>query len=60
MRMLEDYELLDIQHARWLAGRPKCSVCGEHIADERAVHIEDYWICMECIETNKEWIDDDD
>ena len=60
MRFLEDYELLDIQHARWLERRPKCSVCGEHIQDEEAIHIEDHWICMECIRTNKEWIDDDD
>lgn len=60
MRFLEDYELLDIQYAKWLARRPKCSVCGEHIQDEEAIHIEDHWICMECIRTNKEWIDDDD
>ena len=57
---LDDFNRLDMEQSRWLARRPKCSVCGEHIQDEEAIHIEDHWICLQCIKDHKEWIEDED
>ena len=46
-----------------LARRPKCDCCGRHIQDGEALHYVtraiDIWLCLECIDDNTEWIDDD-
>lgn len=43
----------------WLQKRPVCDCCGEHIQDEKALHIEGKWICNACIEDYTEWIEED-
>ena len=46
-----------------LERRPKCDCCGEHIQDDQALHYRtskiDIWICLECVEDNKEYIEVD-
>ena len=46
-----------------LARRPKCDCCGEHIQDDTAMHYVtskfDIWLCLECIEDNTEYIEED-
>lgn len=34
----------EIKYERWLATRPRCLICGEHIGDEEAI---DFSECME-------------
>lgn len=60
--MVDNYSLWeahDSEQERRLARRPKCSVCGEYIQDESAVHIGNYWICDDCIENNREYIEEE-
>lgn len=45
------------QNEKWLESRPICSVCGEPIQDESAVLIRDEWICDECLEGFRRFID---
>ena len=44
-----------------LARLPKCDCCREHIQDDEALHYvsmgADFWLCLECIENNKEYIE---
>ena len=40
----------DREQAIWLDSLPKCSVCGEPIQQERAVYIEGFWYCDDCLE----------
>ena len=51
---------LDIKLAR----RPKCDCCDKHIQDNEALHYRtrkiDIWICLECVEDNKEYIEVDE
>lgn len=46
-----------------LARRPKCDCCDRHIQDNEALHYVtrtlDIWICLECIDDNMEWIEED-
>jgi hypothetical protein len=41
-----------------LARRPVCRCCKRHIQDEQAVHFDDIWLCLACIEDNTEYIED--
>ena len=46
-----------------LARRPQCDCCEKHIQDETAFHYVtskiDIWICLDCIEDNTEYIEED-
>lgn len=54
---MDELHALESEDDKWLRRRPVCSICGEHIQDERAFHVGDDWYCDDCIRENKEWID---
>lgn len=41
-----------------LARRPVCRFCKRHIQDNEAVHFDDIWLCLDCVEDNTEYIED--
>ena len=45
-----DFEQHDRKQARRLAQLPTCERCGDAIQQERAVCIEGFWYCDECLE----------
>lgn len=45
-----DFERHDREQARWLNSLPTCQRCGDAIQQERAVCIDDFWYCDECLE----------
>ena len=45
-----DFERHDREQAEWLAKLPTCQRCGGAIQQERAVCIEGFWYCDDCIE----------
>ena len=50
--MVDNYELWQRKEAeaeRWLAQRPECADCGEHIQDEDAYYINGEFICKDCM-----------
>lgn len=53
----DNYDLYE-QHERELARQeqhlPVCSICGEPIWQEMAVHIGDDWYCDECLKEARE------
>ena len=51
------WEAHDREQARWLAKLPTCQICGDAIQQERAVCINGFWYCDECIENNRKEID---
>lgn len=57
-----DFERFDAEQEFKLQRLPKCCLCGEHIQQEDAFHfksaIGNRWICDECIESNREEIED--
>lgn len=47
-----DFERHDREQARRLAKLPTCQHCGDAIQQERAVCIEGFWYCDECLENH--------
>lgn len=47
---IADFNRLDAEQTAWLRKLPTCQKCGDAIQQERAVCIEGYWFCDECIE----------
>ena len=45
-----DFERHDREQARRLAKLPTCERCGDAIQQERAVCIEGFWYCDECLD----------
>lgn len=45
-----DFDRYDREQARWLAKLPTCQRCGDAIQQERAVCIEGFWFCDECLD----------
>ena len=43
------WEAHERQQEAWLAKRPVCADCGEHIQDEEAYYINGEWICEDCM-----------
>jgi formylmethanofuran dehydrogenase subunit E len=39
------------EYDSWLAKRPVCADCGEHIQDEEAYYISGAWICVDCMDS---------
>ena len=60
---IRDAEMYAMAQDIWLARRPQCDCCGKHIQDKEALHYVtsqiDIWLCLECIEDNTEYIEDD-
>lgn len=46
-----DFSRHDAEQEAWLARRPECADCGEHIQDENAYYINGEWICQSCMST---------
>lgn len=42
-----------------LARRPVCRCCKRHIQDSWAVHFDDTYLCLDCVEDKTEMIDDE-
>ncbi len=42
----------------WLAKRPVCAECGDHITDETAFHIHGRWFCRSCMRDFEEDIEE--
>lgn len=57
-----DFERYDAEQEKILKRLPKCFLCGDHIQQEDAFHLKtsciDKWICDECLENNREEIED--
>lgn len=45
-----DFLRYDMEQARRLAQLPTCEYCGKAIQQERAVCIDGFWYCDECLE----------
>lgn len=43
------WEAHEQEQNSWLAKRPICADCGEHIQDEEAYYINGEWICADCM-----------
>lgn len=60
--VLDAERYMEAQDIR-LAMRPQCDCCGEHIQEEMALHYRtskiDIWLCLECIDSNTEYIEVD-
>ncbi len=52
-----DYERHCKAQENALARLPECSRCGEYIQDEYAYYINDEWVCEECIDEFKRYVD---
>ena len=48
---LADFMAREAEQESWLAERPECADCGEHIQDENAYYINGEWICQSCMST---------
>lgn len=53
---VKDFLRHDRERERRLLRLPKCCECGEHIQQERAVCINDFWYCDECLDDFREVI----
>lgn len=53
-----DFQRLDRAQSERLAKRPVCSECDNHIQDETAYLINGEWICENCMNTYKKYVDD--
>lgn len=45
-----DFARYDVKQTEWLNSLPECDICGQPIQQERAFHMDGFWICDECIE----------
>ena len=48
----DNYDLFEARErmqAKWLRKLPTCQCCGEAIQQERAVCIDGFWYCDECL-----------
>lgn len=52
------WEAYDRQCAAWEYKLPICELCGEHIQQDKALHIMGLWICDDCINDNMRWIEE--
>jgi formylmethanofuran dehydrogenase subunit E len=55
-----DFNRHDREQARRLDSLPECSICGDHIQQERAFHKDGFWICDECIERYRRTVNTDE
>ena len=46
---IRDFMNHEAEHESWLARRPECEDCGEHIQSEKAYYINGVWICENCM-----------
>lgn len=48
------WEAHERQHEAWLARRPVCADCENHIQDETAYYINGEWICEDCMDSYRQ------
>lgn len=48
---IRDFDNWDDEQNRWLARRPVCADCDNHIQDEEAYYIDGEWICINCMDS---------
>jgi formylmethanofuran dehydrogenase subunit E len=53
---LADFSRHEAEQWEELQKMPVCSECEEHIQEDRAYHIEDKWICTDCINNFLEYL----
>ncbi len=53
-----DADQHDAECERWLERRPVCKMCGEHIQDDWGYCIDGDWICENCMDDFRAYIDD--
>ena len=46
---IADFCRHDAEQNMWLSKRPICADCDQHIQDERAYHINDVFLCEDCM-----------
>lgn len=57
---IADFHRYDAEQNRRLERLPVCHNCGEPIQQNRAVHIDDWWFCDDCLKDLREDIEDDE
>lgn len=58
--MMDNYEMWerhDAEQEMQLQMLPKCRLCGEPIQQDDAVHLFGVFICDECLDDARRWID---
>lgn len=40
-----------------LERRPVCDCCGEHIQDEMVLHYKGIWLCEDCMDNHREYVE---
>lgn len=55
---LDDFDRYNREMEQRLARRPVCSCCGHHIQDDEALHYNEIWLCLDCIDDNMELIEE--
>ena len=53
-----DFARWDEDRQRWLRSRPICHECLEPIQEEYGYKIGGEWLCPDCLEDLKVWIDE--
>lgn len=43
------WEAREREQEAWLAERPECADCGEHIQEEQAYYINGVFVCKDCM-----------
>lgn len=49
-----DFNAWDAEQESWLARRPECADCEQHIQEESAYYINGEWICESCMEAYRQ------
>ena len=56
---IADFNRHDYEQERWLESRPTCYECGEAITEEYAYMIDSNYICHECMEEHRIYIEEE-
>ena len=48
---IRDFERHEAKQESWLARRPVCADCEQHIQEETAYYINGEWLCQGCMST---------
>ena len=60
----QDADRYMMAQERWLAKRPVCDCCGNHIQEETALHYVtsavDIWLCEDCVDNSMEHIEEEE
>lgn len=54
-----DFNRWDAEQSRRLKRHPTCQICGQAIQQERAVCLEGFWFCDECLDDNRKDVEED-